>query len=230
MEQKILLFSTCPANLEQENLTNLKIFRQTRICNKVEDIVKNINKNIYLLLVSPKDKISIFTLEQFLPKEKLPQIINISDLKDLKCKYYSKVTPLKNSLNCLELFLNKTGIYHTTSVHNILKYCLYVMATFNINHFSYKLLHLVCCMLGQEYNHTISMLRNYLHTVIVNKRSPFLKNLFTNNSNKKVYILNAINYCYQKFYYNQRVFYTFKKMPFFNKNYYLERLKMEKIK
>lgn len=221
MHKRVILYSTHFTIQEQENLKLLKICNQTCLCSKIKDIAKHIGKEICLLLVSPKDYLSNRDIYQFLPKNKAPQIFNLSELKELKQKYYKKVNFKKHYLGRIDSFLNTIKIPATELFYNYLKYSIYFMTFYKIEEFSYKLLKFMCCMLNKDYSHDIIAMRAYIHQYLKIKNSKYL-NLILRRNNNKIYVIKTINYCFQKFKNNEKIF-SDNKPDYFKKEYYINK-------
>lgn len=185
MNKRMLLYCTDDIEYEQNYLKSLNIYRQTEICCDVFNIVKKISNNIRLLLVGKNDKLDNTTLEKYIPKENLPQIIDIEDIKFLKNK--NKTIFNKNIFTIIDNYLYSINIPPISFEQKIIRYSLYAMAKYQMDSFNYKTLKVICALLGHDYSRTIKSLRLFI-------QKKFNQNEL-NFSEKRV-IINFIENCY----------------------------------
>lgn len=223
MEKRVLLYSENINEDDCECLQYLKISHITDICGNMCELINEMNDNICLVLVGNTCQIDAETLKDYLPQDHLPQIFDLSELVDLKKRYYTNMHKNKNIFFCIQKFLQEIKISPTSISYAILKYSLNYMLMYNIKHFSYKLLKLLSCFFGKDYNSIVLELRQNLHNILARRNSNFLNRVMCNDTNNKIYLLNAINYCYQKYIDNERLYTTNTPPPQYNMEYYIKK-------
>ncbi|MDY2696333.1 MAG: hypothetical protein SOV27_04145 [Eubacteriales bacterium] len=223
MEKRVLLYSENFDNNDCEDLDYLKISHITCICGNLCDIASKMNHRICILLVGNNCQIDNNILKGYLPKDHLPQIFNLKELVDLKKKYYTNMHKNKNIFYCIQNFLQEIKISPTSISYAILKYSLNYMLMYNIKEFSYRLLKLLSCFFNKDYNSIVLELRQNLHNILIRRKSNFLNRVLCNDTNNKIYLLNAINYCYQKYINNERLYTTNKPPPQYSMEYYIQK-------
>lgn len=223
MDKKIILYYPNISSQDRINLRYLNIYNITYICDHFEDIVKNLSKETSLLIVSPEHKLSLNMLKDYFPQDMIPQIFDLTEIKRFRQKYGANGIDLKKSLLSIDSFLYTINIPVTSYLYSFLKYSLYIMAMFNIENFSYKILKLVSCLLGKNYEFEICKIRRNTHLYLKFRNSTFLNNLFSNKQDNRVHLLYIVDYCYKKYNSNQQLYLSQNQQKFYNISYYMER-------
>lgn len=223
MNKKILLYYPNISSQDRINLRYLNIYNITYICDRFEDIVKNLSKETSLLIVSPENKLSLNKLKNYFPQDMIPQIFDLTEIKRFRQKYGANGIDLKKNLLSIDSFLCTINIPVTSYLYSFLKYSLYIMAMFKIENFSYKILKLVSCLLGKNYEFEIYKIRRNTHIYLKCRNSTFLNNLFTNKQDHRIHLLHIVDYCYKKYNSNQQLYLSQNQQKIYNIGYYMER-------
>lgn len=205
-------------------LKALNIYRQVEICTSMRDYISCISNTIILIIVSDKDSFGVKDILPYFPREKIPPFIHIGDLLDLKRKYYKKNIGDKHLLYSLENFLFLINVPSNSILNKALKYSLYIMITYNIPKASYKLLKVVSCFWNNSFDNFVRQLRIVLHKFLTKRNSSFLNNIF-NKQSGKIYFLDIVNYCYEKYINNKNLFSSTSNPEFYCLKYYLDKNK-----
>lgn len=222
MWKKLIFYSSNFDDIDCKMLKELNIYKQVEICTTIKDYISCISNTIILIIVSDKDSFSVKNILPYFPREKIPPFIHIGDLLDLKRNYYKKNIGDKHLLYSLENYLFSINVPSNSILHKALKYSLYIMITYNIPKASYKLLKLVSCFWNNSFDNFNRQLRIVLHKYLSKRNSPFLNNLL-NKQSGKIYFLDVINYCYEKYTKSKNLFSSTSNPEYYCLKYYLDK-------
>ena len=222
MNKKIMLYYPNISLQERQILKHLNIYAITYLCEQFEDIVKKLSKEIHLLIVAPEYKACLNKLKDYFPANMLPQIFDLTEIKIFRKKYDGNASNLKKTLLGIDFFLCTINIPKSSYLYNFLKYSLYIMTMFSIESYSYKILKLVNCLLGKNYEYEIDKIRKNIRQYLKIRNSSFLNNIFTNKHDNKVHLLQIVNYCYTKYNTNKQLYLDENQQKIYN-IYYTEK-------